>query len=49
VPVPASTLEAEPPQAATSSLVGVHASEIEGEINSENRAPSHIHKAYPPQ
>jgi hypothetical protein len=49
VPVLASTLEAEPPQAATSSLVGVHASGIEGEINSENRAPSHIHKAYPPQ
>jgi hypothetical protein len=40
--VPASTLEAEAPQAATSSSVGVHVSGIEGEINSENGAPSHI-------
>jgi hypothetical protein len=47
--VPTSTLEAEAPQATTSSLAGVHASGIEGEINSENGAPSHIHKAHPPQ
>jgi hypothetical protein len=47
--VTASTLEAEAPQAATSSLAGVHASGIEGEINSKNGAPSHIQKKYPPQ
>jgi hypothetical protein len=47
--VPAFTLEAEAPQAAISSSVGVHASEIEGEINSENWATSHIQKAHPPQ
>jgi hypothetical protein len=49
VHVPASTLEAEAPQAATSSSVGVHVLGIEGEINSESGAPSHIHKAHPPQ
>jgi hypothetical protein len=49
VPVPASTLEVETPQVATSSSVGVHESGIEGEINSENGAPSHIRKAHPPQ
>jgi hypothetical protein len=48
-PVPASTLEAEAPQAATSSLVGVRALGIEGEINSENGVPSHIQKVHPPQ
>jgi hypothetical protein len=47
--VPASTLEAEAPQAATSSSVGVQVSQIEGEINSENGAASHIQKAHPPQ
>jgi hypothetical protein len=47
--VPASTLEAEAPPAATSSSAGVHASGIQGEINSENRASSHIQKAHPPQ
>jgi hypothetical protein len=46
--VPASTLEVEAPQAATSSSAGVQASGIEGEINSENGAPSHIQKAHPP-
>jgi hypothetical protein len=48
-PVPASTLEAEAPQVAISSLAGVHVSIIEGEINSENGTPSHIKKAHPPQ
>jgi hypothetical protein len=47
--VPASILEAEAPQAATSSSAGVQASRIEGEINSKNGAPSHIQKAHPPQ
>jgi hypothetical protein len=41
-PVPASTLEAEAPQAATSSSVGVQAPGIQGEINFENGAPFHI-------
>jgi hypothetical protein len=41
--------KAETPQAATSSSAGVHASGIEGEINSENGAPSHIQKAHPSQ
>jgi hypothetical protein len=40
--VPASTFELEAPQAATSSLAGVQVPGIEGEINSENGAPSHI-------
>jgi hypothetical protein len=47
--VPASTLKAKAHQAATSSSKRVHASEIEGEINFENGAPSHIQKAHPPQ
>jgi hypothetical protein len=47
--VPASTLEAEAPQSATSSSTGVQALGIEGEINSESGAPSHIQKAHPPQ
>jgi hypothetical protein len=47
--VPASTLEAEAPEAATSSSVGVHTSGIDGEINSASRAPFHIQKAHPPQ
>jgi hypothetical protein len=40
--VPASTLEADAPQDATSSSAGVQSSEIEREINSENGVPSHI-------
>jgi hypothetical protein len=40
--VSAFTLEAEAPQATTSSSVGVQASAIEGEINSESGAPSQI-------
>jgi hypothetical protein len=48
-PIPASTFEAEAPQAATSSSAGVQVSEIDGEINSENGAPSHIQKAHAPQ
>jgi hypothetical protein len=47
--VPASTLEAESPQAATSYSAGVQASGIEGVINSDNGATSHIQKEYPPQ
>jgi hypothetical protein len=47
--VPASTLEAEAPQATTSSTAAVEASWVEGEIVSEPGAPSHIHKAHPPQ
>jgi hypothetical protein len=40
--VPASTLEAESPQATTSSSAGAQVSGIEEKINSENGAPSHI-------
>jgi hypothetical protein len=47
--VPASTLEAETPQATTSSTAAVEASRVEGEIISESGAPSHIQKAHPPQ
>jgi hypothetical protein len=47
--VPASTLEAETPQATTSSIAVVEASQVEGEIISEYGAPSHIQKAHPPQ
>jgi hypothetical protein len=47
--VPASTFEAEAPQATTSSTVAVEASQVEGEIISEPVAPSHIQKAHPPQ
>jgi hypothetical protein len=47
--VPASTLEAEAPQATTSSTIAVEASRVEGEIVSEPRAPSHIQKVHPPQ
>jgi hypothetical protein len=47
--VPASTLEAEAPQATTSSTVAVEASRVEGEIVSEPGAPSHIQKVHPPQ
>jgi hypothetical protein len=48
-PVPPSTLEVEPPQATTSSTAVVEASRVEGEIISEQGAPSHIQKAHPPQ
>jgi hypothetical protein len=48
-PVPASTLEAEAPQATTSSTTAVEASWVEEEIISEQGAPSHVQKAYPPQ
>jgi hypothetical protein len=41
-PVPASTLEAEAPQATTSSTAVVEASRVEGEIISKPGAPSHI-------
>jgi hypothetical protein len=41
-PIPASTLEAEAPQATTSSTAAVEASRVEGEIISEPGAPSHI-------
>jgi hypothetical protein len=47
--VPASTLEAEAPQATTSSTAVVEASRVEGEIFFESGSPSHIQKAYPPQ
>jgi hypothetical protein len=40
--VPTSTLEAEAPQATTSSTAAVEASHIEGEIISKRGAPSHI-------
>jgi hypothetical protein len=41
-PVPASTLEAEAPQATTSSTAAMETSRVEGEIISESGAPSHI-------
>jgi hypothetical protein len=41
-PVPSFTLEAEAPQATTSSTTLVETSRIEGEIISESGAPSHI-------
>jgi hypothetical protein len=47
--VPASALEAEAPQATTSSTAVVEASWDEGEIVSEPGAPSHIQKAHPSQ
>jgi hypothetical protein len=47
-PVPALTLEAEAPQATTSSTAAVEASRVEGEIVSESGAPSYIQKAHPP-
>jgi hypothetical protein len=46
--VPTSTLEAEAPQATTSSIV-VEASRVEGEIISDQGAPSYIQKVHPPQ
>jgi hypothetical protein len=47
--VSTSTLEADAPQATTSSTAIVEASRVEGEIISEPRAPSHIQKRHPPQ
>jgi hypothetical protein len=47
-PVPASTLEAEAPQATTSFTTAVEALRVEGEIIFELGAPSHIQKAHPP-
>jgi hypothetical protein len=47
--VPALTLEAEAPQATTSSTTAVEASRVEGETVFEPRAPSHIQKAHAPQ
>jgi hypothetical protein len=47
--VPASTLEAEAPQATTSSTTAVETSRVEGEIVSEPEAPSHVQKVYLPQ
>jgi hypothetical protein len=47
--VPASTLEAEAPQATTSSTAAMEASWVEGEIIPELGARSHIQKAHPPQ
>jgi hypothetical protein len=40
--VPTSTLEAEAPEATTSSTAAAEASRVEGEIISEPGAPSHI-------
>jgi hypothetical protein len=48
-PVPAFTLEAEAPQVTTSSTAAAEVSRVEGEIVSEQGAPSHIQKAHPPQ
>jgi hypothetical protein len=48
-PVPVSTLEAEAPQATTSSTAVVEASRVEGDIISESGAPSHIQKVHPLQ
>jgi hypothetical protein len=47
--VPAFTLEAEAPQATTSSTTVVEASRVEGDIISKQGAPSHIQKTHPPQ
>jgi hypothetical protein len=47
--VPAFTLEAEAPQATTSSTTAVEASRVEREIISEQDALSHIQKTHPPQ
>jgi hypothetical protein len=48
-PVPASILEAEAAQATTSSIAVAEASRVEGEIISDQGAPSHIQKAHLPQ
>jgi hypothetical protein len=46
--VPTSTLEAETLEATTSSTATVEVSRVEGEIISEQGAPSHIQKTHPP-
>jgi hypothetical protein len=48
-PIPASTLEAEAPQATTTSTAAVEVSRVEEEIISELGAPSHIQQAHSPQ
>jgi hypothetical protein len=48
-PIPASTLEAEAPQATTSSTAAVEAPRVDREIISKSGAPSHIQKTHPPQ
>jgi hypothetical protein len=47
--VPTSTFETETTQATTSSTAAMKASRIEGEIISEQGAPSYIQNAHPPQ
>jgi hypothetical protein len=47
--VPASALEAEAPQSTISSIAAMEASRVEGEIISEQGAPSHIQKAHTSQ
>jgi hypothetical protein len=47
--VPTFTLETEAPRATIFSTAAVEASRVEGEIISEQGAPSHIQKAHPPQ
>jgi hypothetical protein len=47
--VPTSTLEVEAPQATTSCTAAIEKSWVEGEIISEQGAPSHIQKVHPPQ
>jgi hypothetical protein len=47
--VSASTLEAKASQATTSSTTAIEVSRVEGEIISNQEAPSHIQKAHPPQ
>jgi hypothetical protein len=48
-PILASILEAEAPQATTSSTAAVESSRVEEEIVSKLGSPSHIQKAHPPQ
>jgi hypothetical protein len=45
---PAFALEAEAPQATTSSIVVAEVSRVEGDIISKLGAPSHIQKVHPP-
>jgi hypothetical protein len=47
--IPAFTLKAEAPQATTSFTVAIEVSRVEGEIISEQGAPSYIQKTHPPQ
>jgi hypothetical protein len=47
--VPASTFKVEVRQATTSFTAAVEVSQVEGEIISDQGAPSHIQKAHPPQ